>query len=208
LRAGRKGVWTEEEVLKLKKAIEMHGDKDWGTIAALVPGRTRKQCSDKWYNALDPSIDLAIINTGKWTEDEKLKLKAAAQMYGGKDWAAIAAFVSGRTKNQCCNKWYESNTETTGCKGRWTVDEDLKLKAAAQRYGGKKWVSIAALVPGRTRVQCRTRWYSALDPSLALTAGRTGKWTEDEDRNLKDAVHMHGDKAWDAVAALVPGRSK
>jgi hypothetical protein len=148
LRAGR---WTEEEVLKLKKAIEMHGDKDWGAIAALVPGRTKRQCSDKWYNALDPSIDLAIGNTGSWTKDEDLKLKKSVQMHGGKDWAAIAALVPSRTKSQCSNRWQvldPRNAPTTGRMGRWGEDGDIKLRAAAQMYGGKNWVAVSALVPG------------------------------------------------------------
>jgi hypothetical protein len=37
-------------------------------------------------------------------------------------------------------------------------------------------------------------------------AGHTGKWVEDEDYKLKDAVPTHGD--WDAISALVPGGEK
>jgi hypothetical protein len=41
-------------------------------------------------------------HTGKWGEDEDLKLKDAVQMHGGKDWAAIAAaLASDRTRSQC-----------------------------------------------------------------------------------------------------------
>jgi hypothetical protein len=37
---------------------------------------------------------------------------------------------------------------------------------------------------------------------------RTGKWAEDEDIKLKDAVETHGGNNWGAIAALVPGRTK
>jgi hypothetical protein len=47
-----------------------------------------------------------------------------------------------------------------------------------------------------------------LDPSVDRTTGRKGHWTSDEDDNLKDAVHIHDGKNWNAVAALVPGRTK
>jgi hypothetical protein len=57
--------------------------------------------------------------------------------------------------------------------GKWTEDEDSKLKDAVQTHGGKNWGAIAALVPGRTNDQCRHRWQGVLDPSVALTAGRT-----------------------------------
>jgi hypothetical protein len=36
---------------------------------------------------------------------------------------------------------------------------------------------------------------------------RTGKWLDDEDSKLKDAVQMHRGKNRDTIAALVPGRA-
>jgi hypothetical protein len=74
--------------------------------------------------------------------------------------------------------------------------------------GGRNWKDTAALVPGRTKLRCWSRWHDALNPSIALTAGRRGKWAPDEDEKLKDAVRMHGDKDWVAITALVPGRSR
>jgi hypothetical protein len=34
--------WSEDEDAKLKDLVQMHGDKDWGVIAPLVPGQTQK----------------------------------------------------------------------------------------------------------------------------------------------------------------------
>jgi myb proto-oncogene protein len=75
-------------------------------------------------------------------------------------------------------------------------------------HGGKDWGAIAALVSSRTRGQCRDRWKDVLDPSIDRANGRTGKWAEDEDINVKDAVQAHGGKNLVAIAALVPGRTK
>jgi hypothetical protein len=47
-----------------------------------------------------------------------------------------------------------------------------------------------------------------LYPSIALTARRTGKWTEDEDSQLHISVQTHNCKNWAAIAVLVPGRTK
>jgi hypothetical protein len=47
-----------------------------------------------------------------------------------------------------------------------------------------------------------------LDPSIDRVNGRTGKWGEDEDVELKDAVETHGDKDWVAVASMIPGRTR
>jgi hypothetical protein len=211
---GRAGAWVEDEDSKLKDAVQTHGGKDWAAIAALVPGRTKSQCSHRWHNALNPRFDRANGRTGTWTEDEDIKLMNAAQTHGGKDWAATAALVPGRTINQCRNRWHSaldpSIDRATGRRGTWTEDEDIKLKNAVQTHSGKDWAAIAALVPGRTRIQCHYRWHSALDPSIDQMTGRgdAGKWKEDEDTKLKDAVQTHGGKNWVAIAALVPGRTK
>lgn len=44
-----------------------------------------------------------------------------------------------------------------GRPGKWTLVEDALLTEAVQK-DGTKWVPVAALVPGRTNAQCRTRW--------------------------------------------------
>jgi myb proto-oncogene protein len=92
--------------------------------------------------------------------------------------------------------------------GRWTADEDSKLKDAVLTHGGMNWAAITSLVPGRTRIQCNDRWNKYLDPSIDWTTRRTGKWTPVEDSKLKDAVETHGDQNWYVIAALIPGRTK
>jgi hypothetical protein len=42
------GKWTAAEDSKLKRATQTHGDKDWAAISALIPSRTKKQCSSRW----------------------------------------------------------------------------------------------------------------------------------------------------------------
>jgi hypothetical protein len=80
---------------------------------------------------------------------------------------------------------------TTARTGKWTADEDIKLKDAVQTYSGKNWVAIAVLVPGRTRLQCHNRWHTSLVYSIDQVTGRKGQWTADEDSKLKDAVETH-----------------
>jgi hypothetical protein len=108
-----KGHWTLKEDSKLKSAVTNTSKKkwgneyktDWAAVAALVPGRTRRQCWHRWKNGLDPSIDRVNGRTGKWAEDEDSKLKEAVQTHGGKNWCGIAALVPSRTRNQCRNRW-------------------------------------------------------------------------------------------------------
>jgi hypothetical protein len=163
--------WTAVEDSKLKDAVQTHGDKDWGAISALVPGRTRRQCWHRWYDILDPIIALTAGRKGKWTEDEDSKLEDAVQTHGGKDWVAICARVPGRTRNQCKSRWHDtlapSIGRASGRKGKWTGAEDSQLTHAVQTYGDKDWVALSVLVPGRTKKQCWDRWRRKkhLDPN-------------------------------------------
>jgi hypothetical protein len=209
---GTTGKWKEEEDTKLKAAVQTHGGKNWVAVAALVPGRTKIQCKNRWHDTLDPSTDRVNGSTGFWKEGEDIKLKNAVQKHGGKHWAAIAALITGRTNVQCYHRWHTaldpSIDQMTRSTGKWEEEEDFKLKAAVQTHGGKDWVAIAALVPGRTINQCYQRWHNALDSSIDGVNKYRGKWKDNEDIKLKAAVHAHGDKDWVAIAALVPGRTK
>jgi hypothetical protein len=204
--------WTPEEDVKLKDSVEMHGGKDWAAITALIPGRTRSQCRNRWKDGLDPKIDRTNGRTGKWAKDEDIVLKDAVQTHGGKNWAAIAELVSGRTTSQCSTRWMKalnpSIDHANGLKGKWTEDEDSKLKDSVQRHGGKDWDAISALIPGRTEKQCQNRWHNALVLKTVLPTERRGKWAKDEDIKLKDAVQTYGGNNWVAIAVLVPGRTK
>jgi hypothetical protein len=214
---GERRRWTKEEDTRLKKAVLVHthdGEtKNWDAIAALVRGRTKTQCCSRWYNALDPRIVQTTTHMDKWTPDEDDKLKDAVQIHNGKNWFAIATLVAGRTKTQCSSRWYDvldpRIIRTTTRTGKWNPDEDDKLKDAVKMHNGENWFAITALIPGRTKTQCSSRWYGVLDPRNVRTTTHMNKWTPDEDDKLKDAVQMHGvRKDWKAVARLVPGRTE
>jgi hypothetical protein len=177
------GHLTPDEDAKLPRAVantsKMKWGKeyktDWAAVAALVPSRTKKQCWNRWFRFLDPSIDRANVRTGKWAEDEDIKLKDAVQTHGYDDWVAVASLVPDRTKKQCNERWKNtldpSIARTAGRTGKWSKYENIKLKDAVQTHGGKNWDEIAALVPGRTRMQCHSRWQNTLDPSIDRASG-------------------------------------
>jgi hypothetical protein len=176
--------WTPEEDEKLTSALTNTCKKkfgknfmtDWVAITALVPGRTRQQCHRRWWDSLDSNIDPTTGSKGKrWTANEDKRLKNAVPAQGVKNWKEIASLVPGRTKEQCHNRWHTklnfSIDATTARTGKWTIDEDKKLKDGVREHGGKNWKAIAAFVPGRTPKQCRSRWYrrlvSKIDPTTA-----------------------------------------
>jgi hypothetical protein len=193
--------WTAEEDAKLISAVKKCG-KDWVEVAALVPGRSNRLCRKRWVNCLDPGIDRAM---GKWTAAEDAKLIDAVTKYG-KDWVAVAALVPGRANMQCRARWHDSlDPGVERAMGKWTAEEDAKLVDAVKKHGNK-WVPIAAIIPGRTNMQCCKRWVRTVDPSIERKIG-VGKWISEEDAKLIDAVKKHGNN-WVTVATLVPLRTK
>jgi hypothetical protein len=87
--------------------------------------------------------------------------------------------------------------------GPWTATEDAKLTAAVKTHGDANWVKVAALVPGRSYLQCRQRWIRY----LTKTDLTMGQFTAEEDAKLTAAVLKHGIKNWIAVAEMVPHRT-
>eukprot|EP01029_Cantina_marsupialis_P013165 TRINITY_DN2915_c0_g2_i1.p1 TRINITY_DN2915_c0_g2~~TRINITY_DN2915_c0_g2_i1.p1 ORF type:complete len:761 (-),score=196.38 TRINITY_DN2915_c0_g2_i1:578-2860(-) len=108
-----KGPWSKPEDEYLIAAVNRrNGTKDtirWCEVANEMPGRTGKQCRERWSNYLDPTI-----NTGEWTEAEDDLLFTKQQEIGNK-WCEISSLLPGRTENQVKNrynsshkkKWYE-----------------------------------------------------------------------------------------------------
>jgi hypothetical protein len=164
---GRKGHWTAAENIQLQDAVRTYGSNhrptNWDNVAALVPGRTKNQCRNRWNNSLDPSIDLANAREGRWTAAEDRQLTTALQTLGrGFDWDEVAALVSGRTRTQCRARWNDALKHTVdrppGRVGHWTADETMLLQNAVEKNRGNSWHVIATLVPGRTGKQCKHRW--------------------------------------------------
>jgi hypothetical protein len=210
------GKWTADEDNQLKYVVQIYGSKNWGKIAAMLPGRKKRQCSNRWNDVLDPSIDRTLGRTGKWTADEDDLLEYAVEKHGGNNWIEIAALVPGRTIRQSMNRWHnflDPNVKATPERtDKWSAEEDDKLKYAIRVHGSKNWIAIAALVSGRTLRQCTSRWHDALnvlDPiSTDWTPRAIGERTVNEDDHLKDAVKRYGVKNWREIAAMVPGRTK
>jgi myb proto-oncogene protein len=87
--------------------------------------------------------------------------------------------------------------------GRWTLEEDSKLTEAVKKYGSNcnsNWVAVAAMVPRRRDVHCRSRWVNHLSSTLYHV------WKPEEDAKLTEAVEELGTK-WARVAAMVPSRT-
>ena len=85
--------------------------------------------------------------------------------------------------------------------GKWTPDEDQKLRQSVELNNAKNWKRIAKSLPGRTDVQCLHRWQKVLKPGLIK-----GPWTAEEDAKVIALVKLHGQKKWSMIARELKGR--
>ncbi|KAK8889220.1 hypothetical protein M9Y10_033966 [Tritrichomonas musculus] len=93
----RKFSVKEDEMLK--NIVNMFGPKNWRLISSLIPGRTPRQCRDRYSNYLAPGF----IHSD-WTEDEDKLLAEKFALLGPK-WAKIRQFFPYRTANDIKNRY-------------------------------------------------------------------------------------------------------
>ncbi|DBA04145.1 TPA: hypothetical protein N0F65_004253 [Lagenidium giganteum] len=93
-----KGHWSPQEDDLLRKLVASE-QKNWGEVAAKIPGRTSKQCRERWHNHLDPSI----VRGAYSPEEDRIILEAQARL--GNRWSVIAAMLPGRTEDAVKIRW-------------------------------------------------------------------------------------------------------
>lgn len=137
---------------------------------------------------------------GQWTSEEDEILRKAVQRFKGKNWKKIAECFKDRTDVQCLHRWQKVlNPELV--KGPWSKEEDEMMVELVQKYGPKKWSTIAQHLPGRIGKQCRERWHNHLNPSINKEA-----WTQEEELALIRAHQIYGNK-WAELTKFLPGRT-
>ncbi|CAA0817252.1 Transcription factor MYB113 [Striga hermonthica] len=96
----RKGAWTKDEDVRLRKCIEEYGEGKWHLVP-LRAGlkRCRKSCRMRWLNYLSPDI-----KRGVFTNDEVDLIVRLHKLLGNR-WSLIAGRIPGRTANDVKNFW-------------------------------------------------------------------------------------------------------
>lgn len=79
----KKKVWTKNEDDRLLELVSIYGAKAWTLISKLIPGRTGKQCHNRWSYCLNPTHI-----KGNWTPEEDQAILEFVKLNGTK-WSMV-----------------------------------------------------------------------------------------------------------------------
>ncbi|OHT13496.1 Myb-like DNA-binding domain containing protein [Tritrichomonas foetus] len=101
--------FSEEEDFRLRNLVTCFGAKKWVRIASMMPGRTARQCRDRYSNYLAPGF----IQSEWSIEEDDLLLNKYLEY--GSQWTRIREFFPNRTANSIKNRWNYSVSRRLDC---------------------------------------------------------------------------------------------
>jgi len=96
----KRRVFTPFEDSILLRIMNVGQEVSWSRVAEYIPGRTARQCRDRWVNYLNPNIEKK-----EWNSDDDSLLKEKYLQYGPK-WAIILQFFPNTSYNSLKNHFY------------------------------------------------------------------------------------------------------
>ena len=96
----KRKLFTKEEDNLLTMAAFKFNQGSWNDIAKFVPGRTPKQCRDRWTNYLQPSLKF-----DPWKNSEDKNLISLVKS-NGTHWKKMKRYFPGRSTNSLKNRWH------------------------------------------------------------------------------------------------------
>jgi hypothetical protein len=154
-----------EEDTELRRLVSIHGTSSWEAVARDLPGRSPRQCRERWKHYLSGEL-------GKtpWTQEENRLLFEKMHTLGPK-WTRLAAFFPGRTDIEVKSHWMQvfarfSNLHVQHRERQSPMfHPTLPLPEAAPRV---QFVPLPGLVPKAPTPHGEVEWFNASrEPSFS-----------------------------------------
>jgi hypothetical protein len=182
---------------------------NWHEIAAAIGGRTALQCFREYTKSKlnEAAKEETIIPT-----EREIELLKMALDYYGQDYKSIALMMGGWSQSMVkkyCNT-YEMELKVARNKnqrkGNWNLKEDLILMQGVKEHGNK-WSKIATELPGRSGIQCYTRFHRKLLQEDLILQNLTDKEISILKQLALDLIHTPWEEIdWVEVSKQLPGK--
>jgi len=93
-------IFSERDDFLLMIAVRCHPHSSWVQISSFVPGRTARQCRERWVNYLAPDVCQL-----PWSAEEDQQLLEFIEK-NGKKWSQMLPLFPSRSYSNVKNRWY------------------------------------------------------------------------------------------------------
>eukprot|EP00934_Nitzschia_sp_Nitz4_P003372 Nitzschia sp. Nitz4//scaffold78_size91513//77999//79602//NITZ4_004938-RA/size91513-snap-gene-0.129-mRNA-1//1//CDS//3329558157//3362//frame0 len=176
--------WTKEEDSLLLSIVQsMHMPMKWSLVAQSLPGRTGKQCRERYVNHLNPRL--------KVTDWSPLEDATIFHLYNtiGSHWAKMSKMIPGRTDNGIKNRFHNLRRQLE------REDEHRLRLSSARDFPEEIRLERIREVPEELRGKTAQLWemksglsvlaaQSVLGGNMSRSAGRFGPFRTAEDGDV------------------------
>jgi hypothetical protein len=116
---GTRKMFTKDEDIKLLNLVSIYGLQDWDQVSKGLPGKTCRQCRERYRDKLRPNL----LN-GIWNHEEDALVIAKFNEIGPR-WTKISEYLNGRSGNDVKNRWHTTLKRQIGQSRATTINDSF-----------------------------------------------------------------------------------